>query len=278
MDNRDSLTLLLVKLYHLLEDENQKSQVASLVFSRSVVKGMSFNLDISERRPVETLYAGKSTKANTESESINNVVNRYNDIENHFELQKQALPYFADWLMEKVYLVEITADDDREAYTIFETMNDRGLSLTSVDMLRGYLLSNIRDTQRRTDASEVWRKQIQALRDIGREEQSDAIKAWLRSQYAEIMRDFERIGSEFYRWVRDQESTLNLTSEGNSANFIEEDFEFYTTWYTVYEMPPIHFQRPLSILSVFIIMNNTISPSSTRYSPIAHRRYTCRNC
>ena len=41
------------------------------------------------------------------------------------------------------HLVEITAYSDEDAYTIFETMNDRGLSLTPTDMLKGYLLANI---------------------------------------------------------------------------------------------------------------------------------------
>ena len=59
------------------------------------------------------------------------------------ELAASALPYFADWLIENVHLVEITAYSDRDAYTIFETMNDRGLSLTPTDMLKGYLLANI---------------------------------------------------------------------------------------------------------------------------------------
>ena len=42
-------------------------------------------------------------------------------------------------------LIEITAYSDGDAYTIFETMNDRGLSLTPADMLKGYLLANITD-------------------------------------------------------------------------------------------------------------------------------------
>ena len=46
------------------------------------------------------------------------------------ELRDDALPYFIDWLLENVHLVEITAYSDDDAYTIFETMNDRGLSLT----------------------------------------------------------------------------------------------------------------------------------------------------
>ena len=49
-------------------------------------------------------------------------------------------PCSPDWLIENVYFVEVTASADTDAYAIFETMNDRGLSLTPVDMLKSYLL------------------------------------------------------------------------------------------------------------------------------------------
>ena len=82
-------------------------------------------------------------------ESVTNILARYADIEELFpdELNGRALPYFVDWLVENVHLVEITAYSDSDAYTIFETMNDRGLSLTPADMLKGYLLANITDTE-----------------------------------------------------------------------------------------------------------------------------------
>lgn len=64
-----------------------------------------------------------------------------------------------DWLIENVHLVEITAYSDDDAYTIFETMNDRGLSLAPADMLKGYLLANITDQSRRNAASGVWKEQ-----------------------------------------------------------------------------------------------------------------------
>ena len=78
---------------------------------------------------------------------MQNLINRYNDIADIFpeDLRGDALPYFLDWLTEKVMRVEITAFSDDDAYTIFETMNDRGLSLTPTDMLKGYLLANITD-------------------------------------------------------------------------------------------------------------------------------------
>ena len=154
--------------------------------------------------------------------------------------QNSTLPYFVDWLLGNVYLVEITASEDSDAYSIFETMNDRGLSLTPTDMLKGYLLSRITDSGQRDKASQIWRNSIERLQGLGKEEDADSIKAWLRSQYAISMRerrrgarsrDFELIGTEFHRWIRDTESIIGLNSGSDFFRFIERDFDFYTSWY-----------------------------------------------
>ena len=119
-------------------------------------------------------------------------------------------------------------------------MNDRGLSLTPTDMLKGYLLSQISDEERRNSTSIIWRRRIESLQSIGKEEDADAIKAWLRGQHAQSLRernrgaaprDFELIGTEFHRWVRDRQDNLGLSSSNEFAGFIETDFAFYTRWY-----------------------------------------------
>lgn len=43
---------------------------------------------------------------------------------------------------------EVWTNSDEFAYVIFETMNDRGLSLTQVEMVRSYLLANIEERYR----------------------------------------------------------------------------------------------------------------------------------
>ena len=145
-----------------------------------------------------------------------------------------------DWLRDNVHLIEITAYSDGDAYTIFETMNDRGLSLTPADMLKGYLLANISDTEPRTRASLVWKERLRALAEIGKDEDADGIKSWLRSQHAKNIRerkrgaaprDFDLIGTEFHRWVRDNAVKLDLTGSGEFARIIERDFAFYSRWY-----------------------------------------------
>lgn len=237
-----SLTLILIHLYRQLEDEDQKKEIANLIFSYKLGR-RSFNLDVPERTAcMEALFTEEPFEENGEPESVVNIVNRFQDIEEVFpdELTGEALPYFADWLIENVHLVEITAYSDADAYTIFETMNDRGLSLTPTDMLKGYLLANITDAERRNEASQVWRKQVASLQQLGKEEDADAIKSWLRSQYAQSIRerkrgaqprDFDLIGTEFHRWVRDHEEALGLSGSAAFGRFIQEDFAFYGRWY-----------------------------------------------
>ena len=72
-----TLTLLLIRLHQLLDDEDQKSLIAPLIFSlRHGEK--SFNLDITDRKTImETLYSGTFFNTANESESICNIVDRY---------------------------------------------------------------------------------------------------------------------------------------------------------------------------------------------------------
>src|SRR5713101_8122113 len=237
-----TLTLLLIFLHHQLQDDEQKGQIADLIFSQKFGR-RSFNLNIPERTVcMEALYKGDEFSDPDPPESIANILARYVDVEEIFpdELKGAALPYFVDWLVENVQLVEITTYSDGDAYTIFETMNDRGLSLAPADMLKGYLLANITDAEKRTRASRVWKERVQALAELGKDEDADCIKTWLRSQYAESIRerrrgaepqDFDLIGTEFHRWVRDREERLGLVASAEFARFIERDFALYSRWY-----------------------------------------------
>jgi uncharacterized protein with ParB-like and HNH nuclease domain len=107
---------------------------------------------------LKALYEkGEYIPKEDDDETVHNMVERYEDIQESFpeELTQDALPFFIDWFIENVVLVEIIAYSDENAYTIFETMNDRGLNLTSTEMLKGYVLSKITDKQRRNEINDV---------------------------------------------------------------------------------------------------------------------------
>jgi hypothetical protein len=107
-------------------------------------------------------------------------------------------------------------------------------------MLKGYLLTNITNADDRVRAGKVWKERIGVLMDLGKDEDADGIKSWLRSQYAKTIRerrrgaapeDFDLIGTEFHRWVRDHEDRLKLAKSEDFVRFIERDFTFYGHWY-----------------------------------------------
>ena len=237
-----TLTLLLIALRRQIDDEEQKGQIADLIRSRKFGES-SFNLNVPERVPcMQALYDGDEFPDPGASESVSNILARYDDIKEHLPetVPDEALPYFTDWLIENVQLIEITTYANSDAYTIFETTNDRGLSLTPADMLKGYLLANIDDAERRAAASQVWRERVRALAEIGQSEDADCIKSWLRGQHAKTTRerkrnapprDYERIGTEFHRWVREHRDALGLSSSMEFARIIERDFAFYSRWY-----------------------------------------------
>ena len=237
-----TITLLLISLYRQLPADARQS-ITSMISSVQYGEH-SFNLNVPERLAcMNALMQDDTFDEEGKPESVVNILNRYQDIEAHLpdtlandvkngeSEYNDALPYFADWLTENVHLVEITAYSDEDAYTIFETMNDRGLSLTPTDMLKGYLLTNISDTTKRNDANDAWRSRISELQELGKEEEADAIKSWLRSQYADQISHFEDIGSEFHRWVRSHENDLNLREPTDFFSFIFKDFNFYAEWY-----------------------------------------------
>ena len=155
-------------------------------------------------------------------------------------MREKALPFFIDWLKDRVQLVQITAYADDDAYAIFETMNDRGLKLTPADMLKGYLLANIEDGKPRAKASDLWRRRLRVLNERDEDSGSDFLKTWLRSQYSTKIRerkkdarpeDWDRIGTEFHRWLRSDHERIGLRTPTGFYDFVVRDFDFFGRQY-----------------------------------------------
>ncbi len=243
-----SLSLLLIYLHNTQKDRADSVSIEKMIFSEEYGE-KSFNLDIPERNEcMNALFDGTPYDAVDQVESIQNLIGRYNDIVEAFPSEianDKALPYFVDWLRNKTQLVEITAYADADAYTIFETMNDRGLSLSNTDMLKGYLLASINDTAKRAEANKEIKHWLLtfAKRDSERdtkETEADFFKAWLRAKYAQDIRerkkgakpeDFDLIGTEYHRWVRAKDDLIGLNTSDDFNRWVRQDFRFFARVY-----------------------------------------------
>jgi len=237
-----SLTLLLIYLNNLMKDKNVTAPINDLIFSEKYSE-KSFNLQIPDRKAcIEALYNNKEFDATEKSDSVRNILDRYGDIEELFpdELKEKAASYFIDWLIDNVIFVEIITYSDEDAYNIFETMNDRGLNLTSTEMLKGFILSNLDTIEQKEELNEIWKKNIQDLGKIHQGEDLEFFKAFLRAKYAETIRpgkkgaaneDFEKIGTRFHSWVKDNKNKVGLGNKNEFYGFVTNYFDFYVKLY-----------------------------------------------
>ncbi|APS39788.1 DUF262 domain-containing protein [Salegentibacter sp. T436] len=239
-----SLTLLLIHINNLQKDRNDKEPVDELIFSRKHGRN-SFNIEVPERFDVlNSFYKDEAFNINDiQNITIQNIYDRYQDIKVSFpeNLKEEKLPLFIDWLKEKLIFVEIVAYSDKNAFTIFETMNDRGYNLTPSEMLKGLLLSKVEKEEFLIELNSIWRENISKLHYFSRDEDLEFFRAWFRGQYAESMKkstlagtareDFEKIGTSFHRWVKENTKKLKLKTEENYYYFVKSDFVFYSDLY-----------------------------------------------
>lgn len=245
-----SFTLLLIHLNHLQNKLKLPSfLVKDLKQFLYVTKGgkttLVLNIDTREKI-IEHLYFTPDDLFNdeTQDESVNNIIERYEDITKLFpeEINKtEILPLFIEWLLDKVVLVEVKAFSMENAYTIFETMNDRGLNLSPTEMLKGYLLSKISDIEKSFELNEFWKRRIAELKITGGSEADlEFFRAWLRSKYAEKIRpkkqgaeneDFEIIGTQFHSWIKKNSDKTGLYLPDDYYFFLKSDFDYYSLVY-----------------------------------------------
>jgi len=239
-----SLTLLLIYLNNLQKSLGIAEKIETLIFSEH--RGTkSFNLQVDERKHcLEGLFeTGAYTIRIGDDPSTVNMVERYADIDDLFpeDINAKNLPFFIDWLKFNVVLVEIIAYSDDNAYTIFETMNDRGLNLTPTEMLKGYILSRFNPTKR-IKANDDWKKAIETLKTFDPNEDQSFFQAWLRASFADTIRqgkegsqneDFEKIGTRFHSWVRENLKKIKLDQgkPEDFEHFVAVDFRFYREAY-----------------------------------------------
>lgn len=222
-----SLTLLLT----YLNNRQAYNIIDPMIFSEAFGE-KSFNINVPERQACMTaIYENRLENFDSanSSESVKNLCARYKDIEEIFpsSITDKMIPYFCDWLAEKVFFMQILAATEQDAHKIFVTMNDRGLSLTPAEMLKGYLLSKITDNALREQLNDVWKAEIFAL-----EKDDDTfIKDWLRAQYAENNADYEAIGKSFHKWIRDNPQRMKLNTSDDYAQFINN----FSTFAKIYK-------------------------------------------
>lgn len=90
--------------------------------------------------------------------------------------KREKLIDLQEFLEKRITVIRIEVESDVIAYTIFETLNDRGLDLSVADLLKNHLLSMAKSDQEATDLFAAWESLLKTLED-------ESISSFLRHQW-----------------------------------------------------------------------------------------------
>lgn len=173
------------------------------------------------------------------------------------KLLDALLPNFIDFLTERVLLFEIVVPNEQDAHKVFVTMNDRGLKLGPIDLLKGYLLSNIFDDDANKNAHEKWASYMNKLKEIHIDEDSAFFKTHLRSKYAETSRgkkrgdepgDFDHIGDSYHRWLLDNKNRIGLNTTDDFYTYVANTIPNYADLYIKIKQSETNYNHSFSYL------------------------------
>jgi len=247
-----SFTLLLIFLHHAqfklqLVPHKTKDLRQFLYVNKGGKSTLVLNVE-SRNEVIEHLFNNPNLDfiidSDNKDESIQNIIERFEDITKLFPEEfntETKLPIFIEWMLDKIVMVEVKAYSMDNAYTIFETMNDRGLSLNPTEILKGFLLSKIEDEIKSDEMNDFWKIRISEIKSTtGVDGDLDFFRAWLRAKYAVSIRltkvgaeneDFEILGTQFHSWVKNNSLKTFLKHSDDFYFFIRSDFDFFSNLY-----------------------------------------------
>ncbi|MGV3742354.1 MAG: DUF262 domain-containing protein [Burkholderiaceae bacterium] len=196
---------------------------------------------------------------------------------------RSAIAYFIDYVVERVLLIDISVTNESEAHRVFVTMNDRGLRLGPIDLLKGQILSRISVPTEAHSCHNEWVKTINRLRSLDPEEDSLFFRNLFRAKWATTMRgkskgdqpgDFDIIGDAYHRWFEDNTTRLGIATSDDYARFARDDVPKFADIYTFIKTAESELQtgqeniyfnaaRKYSFQSMVLLASTRVSDNTT---------------
>ncbi len=241
IDGQQRLTtffLLLCALKHLFRGESQYQVISGLISTSYTSSGgdTQTNLKLDPRYENASEVMSKivaldadpqATRAGIQAAgirsfgSLENLVNAYDTLYRYLKdnyADKAALRKYWGYLANNVIFIQISTDVS-SALKIFETINERGIGLNSMDLLKNLLFTHVR-AEEFTRLKNEWKK-ITAPLEKNKEKPLRFLRYFLMANFTiqNARKDAVVREDEIYDW---------LTTDANAAlcNYESEPFEF----------------------------------------------------
>ena len=132
----------------------------------------------------------------------------------------ESLYGLVGYLEGSVKVVRLIVPSEANAYTVFETLNDRGLDLSVLDLIKNYLFGRAPDETRLREVQSRWTQMSANLSDVAGD---DFLKAWWTSRYGRVQSAqlFPKFRQAIVHWSKVSETSEDLLRASDHYSALE---------------------------------------------------------
>ncbi|NMC60317.1 MAG: DUF262 domain-containing protein [Candidatus Methanofastidiosa archaeon] len=225
-----SVSLIYAVIRDLLQNSNDRNDIHTKYLSAYDIRTKEYfpKLELSrqDNEFYKNLIINNSTTTETGNLSNNYLKESYKTIsdfikrmlENHNN-DENILIDWKDFLDEKLKVIVITAPSDINAFTIFETLNDRGLALAQIDLIKNYLYG--RAGNRIDEVEKSW---IELVSKIETEDES-LLLTYIKHYWFYNNSFVRESKNELYKEIKNKIN--NPTQVSTFVNNLKNDIDIY---------------------------------------------------
>ena len=124
--------------------------------------------------------------------------------------------FLKNYIGKKLLFIQITVEDELNAYTVFETLNSRGVELTSADLLKNYLFSLV--AQSETDLNQIKEQWGKIISIIGLKQFSTFLRHFLNAHTQLISKEY--LFKAIKKQVKSGDDVFNLLDKLEESAYI----------------------------------------------------------
>ena len=231
-----TLTLILIKLYHLAKSFN--SQLSNWISDKIVGHtGYSdtFWLNHEIHAPtLQALYDGAEVIPTDTGITAENLSNNYNVISKRLDSELtdiKRFERFVFYFMRRIVLTNLKVEQT-DVPMIFEVINDRGVRLKPYEILKGKLLGQIdKEELKKLNFNELWDERVALINNYGDDTIDNFFIDFLKANYANTIGESRKYDKEYHRAMF-ADTNLGLDHNPKKVKkFLSESFSYYTNLY-----------------------------------------------
>jgi uncharacterized protein with ParB-like and HNH nuclease domain len=237
-----TITLILIKLYHLSSKYNSKLSgwLKNKIIGQSGFEEEFWMNHETHKVAMEGLLDGKELSAIETSSGITaiNMVANYLVIDKWLDLELKTVhrfESFAFYFLQRLVLINLSVEKT-EVPMVFEVINDRGVRLKPYEILKGKLLGQIeKDELDALGLNDVWENQVGKINSFKEDEIDQFFTYFLKAKLTDTRGTAQKFDKDYHRVMFEDEFNSFLSLKHNPKkvkSFLQNEFRYFADLYS----------------------------------------------